>query len=192
MRISHVCTGGRADRGGRRPPHGPPRSARTEKRKVLLPSGDVVNVPSASFPHTCLYLHGPDSSCVWGNVLARKMSQRWNAEYIKLWWRLKEESAQGQASLHSRQTLVSSILGSPLTREDPSRRRATITTIVTASVHREAETQDSLPLPIPGALPTGVTSGSPGRSRTAELPQHGPEESGEWPAVQYEKWVCFH
>ncbi|XP_064454507.1 uncharacterized protein LOC123837369 isoform X3 [Mirounga angustirostris] len=59
MRISHVCTGGRADRGGRRPPHGPPRSARTEKRKVLLPSGDVVNVPSASFPHTCLYLHGP-------------------------------------------------------------------------------------------------------------------------------------
>ncbi|XP_064454508.1 uncharacterized protein LOC123837369 isoform X4 [Mirounga angustirostris] len=173
MRISHVCTGGRADRGGRRPPHGPPRSARTEKRKVLLPSGDVVNVPSASFPHTCLYLHGPG--------MGREVC-------VFIRHKLQQESAQGQASLHSRQTLVSSILGSPLTREDPSRRRATITTIVTASVHREAETQDSLPLPIPGALPTGVTSGSPGRSRTAELPQHGPEESGEWPAVQYEKW----
>ncbi|XP_077911956.1 uncharacterized protein LOC118548377 isoform X5 [Halichoerus grypus] len=90
-----------------------------------------------------------------------------------------KESAQGQASSHSRQTLVFSILGSPLTPEDPSRRRATITTIVTASVHREAETQDSrVPPPIPGALATGATSGSPGRSRTAELPQHGPEESG--------------
>lgn len=44
--------------GARRPPYGPPEKREDREAEVLLPSGGVVNVLSASFPQACLYLHG--------------------------------------------------------------------------------------------------------------------------------------